>query len=100
VVFNFDQIIEALKTDPNMQSKAKTGAIAGAAGLAAGMMMGKSGHKMLGKAAKYGALAALGGLAYQAWQRSQAGSPSEPAAASPRLRGAARHRGALPAATR
>jgi uncharacterized membrane protein YebE (DUF533 family) len=83
VVFNFDQIIEALKTDPNMQSKAKTGAIAGAAGLAAGMMMGKSGHKMLGKAAKYGALAALGGLAYQAWQRSQAGTTSESAAPAP-----------------
>ena len=45
--------------------------MAGAAGLAAGMMMGKSGGKLLGKATKYGALAALGGLAYHAWQRSR-----------------------------
>jgi uncharacterized membrane protein YebE (DUF533 family) len=71
-VFNFDKIIEALQTDPKARSTAKTGAIAGAAGLAAGMLMGKTGRKMLGKATQYGALAALGGLAYHAWQRSQA----------------------------
>jgi uncharacterized membrane protein YebE (DUF533 family) len=70
-VFNFDKIIEALQNDPKARSTAKTGAIAGAAGLAAGMLMGKTGRKMLGKATQYGALAALGGLAYHAWQRSQ-----------------------------
>jgi uncharacterized membrane protein YebE (DUF533 family) len=71
-VFNFDKIIEALQTNPQARSTAKTGAIAGAAGLAAGMLMGKGGSKMLGKMTQYGALAALGGLAYHAWQRSQA----------------------------
>lgn len=71
-MFNFDKIIEALQTNPQARSTAKTGAIAGAAGLAAGMLMGKGGSKMLGKMTQYGALAALGGLAYHAWQRSQA----------------------------
>jgi uncharacterized membrane protein YebE (DUF533 family) len=70
-VFDIDSILKALQTDPNMRRQATTGAVAGAAGLAAGMMMGKSGRKLLGKATKYGALAALGGLAYHAWQRSR-----------------------------
>jgi uncharacterized membrane protein YebE (DUF533 family) len=70
-VFDIDRILKALQTDPNMRRQATTGAMAGVAGLAAGMLMGKSGGKLLGKATKYGAIAALGGLAYHAWQRSQ-----------------------------
>jgi uncharacterized membrane protein YebE (DUF533 family) len=82
-MFDIDGILKALQNDPDMRSKAKTGAIAGAAGLAAGMLMGKSGSKMLGKAAKYGALAALGGLAYQAWKRSQSGAGESSASTPP-----------------
>jgi uncharacterized membrane protein YebE (DUF533 family) len=71
LVFDIDGILKALQTDPNARRQATTGAVAGAAGLAAGMMMGKSGRKLLGKATQYGALAALGGLAWHAWQRSR-----------------------------
>jgi uncharacterized membrane protein YebE (DUF533 family) len=78
-VFDFNGVLEALKTDPKARGTAATGA---AAGLATGLLMGKGGHKMFGTAAKYGALAALGGIAYQAWQRSQA-NQSAPAAAAP-----------------
>jgi uncharacterized membrane protein YebE (DUF533 family) len=70
-VFDIDGILKALQTDPNARRQATTGAVAGAAGLAAGMLMGKSGGKLLGKATQYGAIAALGGLAYHAWQRSR-----------------------------
>ena len=70
-MFDIDGILKALQTDPNARRQATTGAVAGAAGLAAGMMMGKSGGKLLGKATQYGALAALGGLAWHAWQRSR-----------------------------
>ncbi|MCD7060219.1 tellurite resistance TerB family protein [Pelagibacterium xiamenense] len=63
-MFDIDKIVTALRTDPNMQRTAG----AGAAGLAAGMLLGGGG---LGKLAKYGALAAVGGLAYSAWQKSQ-----------------------------
>ncbi|MEM7022004.1 MAG: tellurite resistance TerB family protein [Pseudomonadota bacterium] len=73
-MFNIDGILKALQNDPGTRRTATTGAVAGAAGLAAGMLMGKKGSKMLGKAAKYGAVAALGGLAYHAWQRSQGGA--------------------------
>lgn len=81
-MFNIDQILKTLQTDPN----AKRNALSGAAGLAAGMLLsgGKPG-KLLGNAAKAGALAAVGGLAYKAWQnyqQSQAGAapvPSEEA---------------------
>lgn len=65
-MFNLDQIVKALQTDPNMQKTAMTGA----AGLAAGLLIGKGG---LGKLAKYGAAAAVGGLAYSAWQKYQQG---------------------------
>ena len=67
-MFDIDKIVTALKTDPNMQRTAG----AGAAGLAAGMLLGGGGMK---KVAKYGALAAIGGLAYNAWQKSRQ-SPS------------------------
>ncbi len=67
-MFNIDQILKTLQTDPNMQRTAMTGA----AGLAAGMLLsgGKPG-KLLGGAVKAGALAAVGGLAYKAWQNHQ-----------------------------
>lgn len=67
-MFDFNGILEALKTDPKARGQAASGA---AAGLATGLLLGKS--KMLRKAGKYGALAAVAGLAYQAWQQSQKG---------------------------
>ena len=63
-MFDIDRIVTALKTDPNMQRTAG----AGAAGLAAGMLLGGGGVKKL---ARYGALAAIGGIAYNAWQKSR-----------------------------
>jgi uncharacterized membrane protein YebE (DUF533 family) len=67
-MFNIDQIIKSLQTDSNTQRTAMTGA----AGLAAGLLLsgGKPG-KLLGNAAKLGAMAAVGGLAYSAWQSYQ-----------------------------
>ncbi|KKB80068.1 hypothetical protein VW35_06395 [Devosia soli] len=68
-MFNIDQIIKAIQTDPNSKRTAMTGA----AGLAAGLLMsGGKPTKLLGNAAKLGALAAVGGLAYKAWQTYQA----------------------------
>lgn len=66
-MFDIDKIVTALKTDPNMQRTAG----AGAAGLAAGMLLGGGGVK---KIVQYGALAAIGGLAYNAWQKSRQNS--------------------------
>jgi len=73
-MFNIDQILKTLQTDEN----AKRTAMTGAAGLAAGMLFsgGKPG-KLLGNAVTVGAMAAVGGLAYKAWQnhqQNQAGS--------------------------
>lgn len=69
-MFNIDQILKTLQTDEN----AKRTAVSGAAGLAAGMLLsgGKPG-KLLGNAVKVGAMAAVGGLAYKAWQNYQQG---------------------------
>ena len=64
-MFNLDQILTTLKTDQNAQRTALTGA----AGLAAGMLLGRGGF---GTLAKVGAIAAVGGLAYKAWQNHQA----------------------------
>jgi uncharacterized membrane protein YebE (DUF533 family) len=77
-MFNIDQILKTLQTDQNVQKTA----MSGAAGLAAGMLLsgGKPG-KLLGNAVKMGALAAVGGLAYKAWQnhqQNQAGSAPAP----------------------
>ncbi|MHA6297519.1 tellurite resistance TerB family protein [Devosia sp. CAU 1758] len=77
-MFNIDQILKTLQTDQNVQKTAMTGA----AGLAAGMLLsgGKPG-KLLGNAVTMGALAAVGGLAYKAWQnhqQNQAGSGPAP----------------------
>lgn len=76
-MFNIDQIINALKTDPAMQRNAMTGA----AGLAAGLLLG-GGGKRLGDLAKLGAVAAVGTLAYNAWQQHQRnkGGAADPAA--------------------
>lgn len=64
-MFNIDQILTTLKTDQNAQRTAMTGA----AGLAAGMLLGRGGFGGLVKA---GAVAAIGGLAYNAWRNHQA----------------------------
>lgn len=63
-MFNIDQILNTLKTDQNAQRTAMTGA----AGLAAGLLLGRGGF---GKLAKVGAVAAVGGLAYNAWRNYQ-----------------------------
>lgn len=74
-MFNIDQIIKAIQSDPNTQRTAMTGA----AGLAAGMLLsgGKPG-KLIEGAVKAGALAAVGGLAYKAWQNHQQGKSMAP----------------------
>ena len=64
-MFNIDQILTTLKTDQNAQRTAMTGA----AGLAAGMLLGRGGF---GSLVKVGAVAAIGGLAYSAWKNHQA----------------------------
>jgi uncharacterized membrane protein YebE (DUF533 family) len=67
-MFNIDQIVKALQNDPNTQRTAMTGA----AGLAAGMLLSGGGlGKLAGNAVKIGAVAAVGGLAYNAWQNYQ-----------------------------
>lgn len=69
-MFNIDQILKALQTDPN----AKRTAMTGAAGMAAGMLLSGGGlGKLTGNALKLGAVAAVGGLAYNAWQNYQNG---------------------------
>lgn len=79
-MFNIDQIVKALQTDPNAQRTAMTGA----AGLAAGMLLSGGGlGKLAGNAVKLGAVAAVGGLAYNAWQnyqKNQQGAPAQPPA--------------------
>ncbi|WP_108397255.1 tellurite resistance TerB family protein [Devosia submarina] len=67
-MFNIDQIVKALQTDKGHQRNA----MSGAAGLAAGMLLSKGGlGKLAGSAVQMGAVAALGGLAYSAWQNYQ-----------------------------
>lgn len=67
-MFNIDGIIKSLQTDSNLQRTAMTGA----AGLAAGMLLSGGGlGKLVGNTAKLGAVAAIGGLAYSAWQKHQ-----------------------------
>jgi uncharacterized membrane protein YebE (DUF533 family) len=101
-MFDVNKIITALQTDPNAQRTAMAGGGGFAAGLATSMLMGKSGRKMMGKAAKYGAVAAVGGLAYHAWnqhRQKQAGAQAQAGqaqvqAAAPAQGGAA---GSVPA---
>lgn len=73
-MFNIDQILKSLQTDSNAQRTAMTGA----AGLAAGMLLSGKAGKLIEGTAKLGAVAALGGLAYKAWQNYQAQQPSAP----------------------
>lgn len=68
-MFNIDQIVKALQTDPNTQRTAMTAA----GGLAAGMLLSGGLGKLAGNAVKLGAVAAVGGLAYNAWQNYQKG---------------------------
>ncbi|WP_082461328.1 tellurite resistance TerB family protein [Devosia sp. Leaf64] len=82
-MFNIDQIIKAIQTDPN----SKRTAVTGAAGLAAGLLMsGGKPTKLLGNAAKLGALAAVGGLAYKAWQSYQANQTNQSGGAAQPVR--------------
>jgi uncharacterized membrane protein YebE (DUF533 family) len=74
-MFNIDQIIKTLQTDQNAQRTAMTGA----AGLAAGMLFSGKGGKLIEGAVKAGALAAVGGLAYKAWQNHQQSQGQSPA---------------------
>lgn len=77
-MFNIDQIVKALQTDKGHQRNA----MSGAAGLAAGMLLSKGGlGKLAGSAVQLGAVAAVGGLAYSAWQnyqKSQQGNGTSP----------------------
>lgn len=78
-------ILNALQS-PTGRNTAMIGGGAAMAGLATGMLTGKSGRKMIGKAAKYGAVAALGGLAYHAINRrnqTTQGQPASEAASQP-----------------
>ncbi|MBJ6986713.1 MULTISPECIES: tellurite resistance TerB family protein [unclassified Devosia] len=75
-MFNIDQILKTLQSDPNLKSKALTGA----AGMAAGMLLsGGKPHKLLETGLKAGAIAAVGGLAYKAWQNHQANQAGQAA---------------------
>lgn len=83
-MIDVNSILGALQGD-NGRRTAMVGGGAALAGLATGMLAGKSGRKMMGKAAKYGAVAALGGLAVHALSKhkarqEQAASPAAPAA--------------------
>lgn len=78
-MFNIDGIVKALQSDPNMQKNLMTGA----AGMAAGMLMSGGGlGKMVGNVAKAGAVAAVGGLAWSAWQNYQKSKPGTAPASS------------------
>lgn len=79
-MIDVNRILDALQNDPNARRTAMIGGGGVAAGLAASMLMGGSGRKMLGKAAKYGAVAAIGGLAYHAWQKSRQNAGGTPPA--------------------
>lgn len=68
-------ILNAIQQQPG-RSTAMIGGGAAIAGLATGMLAGKSGRKFMGKAAKYGAVAALGGLAYHAISRRKGAAPA------------------------
>jgi uncharacterized membrane protein YebE (DUF533 family) len=78
-MFNIDGIVKALQGDQNLQKNL----MSGAAGMAAGMLMSGGGlGKMAGNVAKAGAVAAIGGLAWSAWQNYQKNQPGTAPAAS------------------
>lgn len=71
-MFNIDGIVKALQSDQNLQKNLMTGG----AGMAAGMLLSGGGlGKMVGSVAKLGAVAAVGGLAWSAWQNYQKNQP-------------------------
>jgi uncharacterized membrane protein YebE (DUF533 family) len=80
-LIDFNRIVDALQNDPAARNATLAGGGGFAAGLATSMLMGGSGRNFLGKAAKYGAIAAVGGLAYHAWQNHQRKSAGGAAAA-------------------
>lgn len=67
------QVSQQVKNNPNLG-----GGLAGglAGGLIAGLMSSKGARNIAGNALTYGGLAALGGLAYKAWQNYQQGLPA------------------------
>lgn len=67
------QVSQQVKNNPNLG-----GGLAGglAGGLIAGLMGSKGARNIAGNALTYGGLAALGGLAYKAWQNYQQGIPA------------------------
>ena len=67
-------LIQTLKTDPKARQTAMS--LGGAA--LAGMLAGKAAPRLSGTVLKAGALAALGGLAWTAYKRHQAGEPIIP----------------------
>jgi len=77
------ELMERLRTDPG----ARTVALAGAGGVAAGLIAGAAAPKFTGAVARIGGLAALGGLAWYAWKRHEARqkgtAPEEVAALEP-----------------
>ena len=71
-MFNIDGIVKALQSDQALQKNLMNGA----AGMAAGMLLSGGGlGKMVGNVAKAGAVAAVGGLAWSAWQNYQKNQP-------------------------
>jgi uncharacterized membrane protein YebE (DUF533 family) len=96
-MFDVNKIITALQTDPNAQRTAMAGGGGFAAGLATSMLMGKSGRKMMGKAAKYGAVAAVGGLAYHAWNQHRQKQSGAQGQAAPPQDAAQQSAGSVPA---
>lgn len=80
-MFDLNKIVNTFQNDPQMKSAALTGL----GGLAAGMLLsGGKPHKLLGNSLKLGAAAAVGGLAWNAWQNYQKsqGNPEAPTARS------------------
>jgi uncharacterized membrane protein YebE (DUF533 family) len=71
-MFDVKTLLDNLQNNPSTQKSAMTAGGGALAGFAAAMLMGKGGGKVLGSAAKYGSIAAIGGLAYHAWQKHQA----------------------------
>lgn len=68
-----NQVNEQLNKSPGL-SGGLAGGLAG--GLIAGLLGSKGARKMAGTALSYGGVAALGGLAYKAWQNYQQGVPA------------------------
>ena len=69
-MFDLNKIVASLQNDPQLKNTALTGL----GGLAAGMLLsgGRPG-KLVGNSLKLGAAAAIGGLAWNAWQNYQRG---------------------------